>query len=254
MADGFTAFMTYMLVSDNDITSGATQGYGYSKAIHCNYIKSEQLQTLDNKEFNIYFEDEDIGDFKFLSVSGGTGFTAHKIIMLAQLIDNEPYDSINDIKPFPNKWVSFDVTNQIDNYVPGQLLSPEDICSAVYRIPAKSYYTEASNGNFYNLDYLNYPQKNSPNLSFGDEVYFMGNVTTSIEAVAHTMDLGVNLPLNQFNSSNNVTWNSDLDERVYITEVGLYDDNKNLVGIAKLNNPLPKDDTIARTIVFAMDF
>ena len=38
----------------------------------------------------------------------------------------------------------------------------------------------------------------------------------------------------------------------FITE--LYDSNKNLVAIGKLNDPVAKDSTIARTIVFAIDF
>ena len=259
MAEGYTAFMTYMLVPATG-TTGITQGYGYSQAIHCNYIKKQILEDLDNKEFNIYFEDEDKEKFKFLSTSGGTGFTAHKLIMLAQLVRNEPYNSLNDVRPFPDKWVAFDVTDQIasSGYTSGQLLTPEDVCSNVYRVPVQKYFTKASNNDFYDLSYLNYPQQTTGTtinyLSFGDETYFMGNVTTSIEAVAHTMDLNINLKLNQFNSTDNPTWDSDLDDKVYISEIGLYDKNKNLVGIAKLNNPIPKDETIARTVVFAMDF
>lgn len=254
MASGFTAFMTYMLVPENNITTGITQGYGYSKAIHCNYIKKIFFNDLTNKEFNIFFDNVD--DFKFLSISGGSGFTAHYLIVLAQLVDNSLFDSIDDVKPLLNeKWKIFDVTNQIVGYQSGQTLSGEDICSTVFRVPISQYYIAES----YDLNYLNYPQiitgsTDNNLLCFGDETYFMGNVTTSIEAVAYTMDLAINLPLNQFNTSNNVTWDSTLDNQVFISEIGLYDENKNLVGIAKLNDPIPKDDTISRTIVFAMDF
>ena len=254
MAEGYTAFITYMLVPET--TGVTTQGYGYSQPIHCNYIKSIFLEDINNKEFNLYFEDEDRKDFKFLSTSGGTGFTAHKIVMLAQLVYNDEYESINDVKPASDRWAAFDVTDQIasSGYSSGQTLSAEDVTSTVFRVPIKNYNIKASNNDFYDLSYLNYPQSGTDQLSFGDETYFMGNVKASIEAIAYTMDLGVNLPLNQFNSTDNPTWNSELDEQVYISEIGLYDEDKNLVGIAKLNNPIPKDDTIARTIVFAMDF
>jgi hypothetical protein len=64
--------------------------------------------------------------------------------------------------------------------------------------------------------------------------------------------MSINLALNEFNSSNNLTW--DGTSSVYISEVGLYDENKNLVAIGKLNNPIQKDSTISKTILFALDF
>jgi hypothetical protein len=81
---------------------------------------------------------------------------------------------------------------------------------------------------------------------------FFGDVETEIKADVYTTDLSINLPLNEFNSSNNLTW--DGVSKVFISEIGLYDSNKNLVAIGKLNDPVPKDATISRTIVFAIDF
>lgn len=249
MAAGYTAFMTYMLASK----SGATDGNGYTTAIHCNYVNSIQFPDLVNKEFNIYFED--VNEFKFLTTSGATGFSAHNIYVLTQLINNKPYSSINDIKPDPSKWVSFDVTDQVIGYVSGVTISAEQLTSNVFRIPIDQYQLKYNNEDFYDLSYLSYPASGTTEpLCFGDETYFMGNVSTSIEAIAYTMDLAINLPLDQYNSSNNATWDSELDEHVYITEIGLYDVDKNLVGIAKLNSPIPKDKSISRTIVFGLDF
>ncbi|MFW6219442.1 MAG: hypothetical protein ACOC33_01110 [bacterium] len=243
MAEGYTAYMTYMLVSE----TGTTNGYGYSDAIHCNYINKVIFNNLSNKEFNIYFESQD--EFKFLSNSGGTGFTAHKIYVIAQLIDNESYTSTDDVKPASNEWKIFDVTEQVTGYTSGQTLTSQQLTSTVFRVPVNLYNLAP----YYDLDYLDYPLSgNTDLLCFGDETYFLGNVETSIEAIAYSTDLAINLPLNQFNSTTNPTW--DQQSEVYITEIGLYDNNKNLVGIAKLNNPIPKDSTIARTIVFGMDF
>jgi len=89
-------------------------------------------------------------------------------------------------------------------------------------------------------------------LSFGDETYFFGVVETEIKADVYTTDISINLPLNEFNTSTNSTW--DGNSKVYISEIGIYDSDKNLVAIGKLNNPVPKDSTISRTIVFAIDF
>lgn len=243
MAAGHTAFITYMFSGG----TGSTNIYGYGDAIHCNYIKKIVFDDLTNKEFNIYFED--INEFKFLSVSGGTGFTANKLIVLAQLIDNRSYDNLEDVKPKSNNWRIFDVTDQVTGYTSGQTLTPAQITSNVFRVPIGKYNLASK----YTLDYLNYPASGTTDLlCFGDETYFLGNVTASVEAIAYTMDLAINLPLNQFNSTTNPTW--DEESQVFISEIGLYDSNKNLVGIAKLNSPIPKDDSISRTIVFGMDF
>ena len=247
MADGYTAYMTYMFSGD----TGSTNIYGYRNAIHCNYINNIQFDNLINKEFNIYFQDAD--DFKFLSTGGGSGYSANRLIVLAQLLDNTQYENEEDIKPESDEWRIFDVTDQISGYTSGDTLSAEDVTSTVFRIPVSKYNLAQK----YTLDYLNYPVSGTTNpttdvLCFGDETYFFGNVTTSIEAIAYTMDLAINLSLNEFNSTDNNTWDSQ--QPVSISEIGLYDENKVLVGIAKVNNPIPKDDTIARTIVFAIDF
>lgn len=240
MVNGYTVFFSYLLKSNN----------GYSSAIHCNYINSTIIETLTNKEININFDNVD--DFKFLSASDGTGYTAHKIYMLVQLINNNLYENENDIKPDSAKWKIFDVTHQIITYTSGitRNITPVDITTSLFKVPIYRYNTMED----YNLDYLDYPNINSEDeLCFGDEQYFLGNVSSDVEAVAYTTDLAISMPLNQFNTSENNTWNSSTSG-VYISEVGIYDLDKNLVAIGKLNNPLHKDSTISRTIVFAIDF
>jgi hypothetical protein len=239
MANGYTVFFSYILKSNS----------GYSDAIHCNYINSTTIETLINKEVNINFEDPE--DFKFLSVSGSsTGYSATKLFMLVQLINNSLVTDESEIKPISNKWKIYDVTHQILNYPTGSTrnISSIDITSTVFKVPIYLYNTMDN----YDLTYIDYPNVNSENeLCFGDEQYFFGNVTTDVEAIAYTTDLAINMPLNQFNTSNNATWNTN---GVYISEIGIYDTNKNLVAIGKLNNPVFKDPTISRTIVFAIDF
>jgi len=247
MANGYTVFFSYVLVPD----SGATNCAGYSEAIHCNYINSIYLDTITNKEVNIHFDN--INDFKFLAVSGGTGFTANKIYILVQLINNASYTNLADVKPNSANWKMYNATSQVTGYTTGNTfgLTPANITTTVFSVPLYLYNQMIS----YDLTYLNYPSHlpvDDDKLCFGDEEYFLGNVATDIEAIAYTTDLAINLPLNEFNSTSNATW--DALSEVYITEIGLYDTDKNLIGIAKLNDPIPKDATIARTIVFALDF
>jgi hypothetical protein len=105
-----------------------------------------------------------------------------------------------------------------------------------------------------NINGLNYPLSlpiDDNDLCFGDEIFFLGNVTTEIHADVYTTSLSIQLPLNEFNSSTNNTWNG---ESVYATEIGLYDDKYNLVAIGKFNDPMQKDANISRTVLFAIDF
>ena len=87
---------------------------------------------------------------------------------------------------------------------------------------------------------------------FGDEEFFFGNVESDIEAVVLTTDIPIYLPPDEFNTSTNKTWEENLD--VYVSEVGIYDEEDNLVAIGKLNDPIRKAQGISRTIIFGFDF
>jgi hypothetical protein len=237
---GYTVFISYQLVSTS----------GYSTAIHCNYIKSIQLTAANPFLQEIYIDFP--AEFIFLSdyVSGATGFAVQKIQILVQLVDNSGFINIVDIKPNSALWKIYDVTNQITGYVSGQTLTESNIAGTVFKVSLYNYNSMST----YNLNYLNYPNTNQINrLSFGDETYFFGNVTTDIKAEVYTTDISISLALNEFNSTTNPTWDSSLDS-VSISEIGIYDANKNLVAIGKLNDPITKDSTISRTLVFDIDF
>lgn len=246
--DGYTVFTSYALVP-----TGTTNGYAYSQGIHCNYFKSLQFDTNPEiQEINMYFPDA-LQDFKFLAgdISLGTGYTAHKIYALVQVISNSTYTSIDDIKPIASGWTYVDITNQLVGHTGTTLITPTQIENTIFEISLSGYTGFPT----YTLNYLNYPTKqvgDDDDLCFGDEIYFLGNVSTDIHADVFTTDLSINLPLNEFNSSSNATW--DGVTPVSITEIGIYDSNKVLVAIGKLNDPVDKDATISRTIVFDIDF
>lgn len=248
MASGYSIFTTYLLVP-----TGTTLGYGYSEAIHCNYIKKTQSAITNPTMGESTINFPNINDFKFLSnnLIHNTGYTVHRIFALVQIIDNAPFTNIADVKAIASDWRIVEITNQIPTHVSGTPLTALQLTSVVFRIPFNIYYSYP----IYNLSYLNYPTKeiaDDDKLCFGDEMYFFGNVSTEIKAIAYTTDLSINLPLNQFNSSTNSTWTTT--DKVAISEIGIYDANKNLVAIGKLNNPIIKDETISRTIVFNIDF
>jgi hypothetical protein len=247
MTQNYTIFATYVLAP-----TGNT-GYGYSEAIHCNYIRSINIET-DNINIQEVLINFNTGtSFQFLSdnIANGTGFTANKIYAIIQKV----LTNLTGVtKADPANWVMVDVTPQITGHVLGQPITAAELASVVFRIPLNVYGTYSA----YTLTYLNYPKSVDVDplandaLSFGDETYFLGNVTTDIHADVYTTDLSITLDLNEFNSSTNLTW--DGLSSVAITEIGIYDANKNLVAIGKLNDPITKDSSITRTILFAVDF
>jgi hypothetical protein len=81
-----------------------------------------------------------------------------------------------------------------------------------------------------------------------------GNFSAKISANIFSMTLNAVLPLNEFNTSQNPTWKEGTDQTVYITEIGIYDDDGTLLGIGKLNTPIDKNNNIHRTIEFKLDF
>jgi hypothetical protein len=242
MASGYTAFISYVLIPT-----------GYTQSIHCNYINRLELNAGDPYVQKINISFPSINDFKFLNSDTGatTGYSAYKIYALLQLVQYSGITDISTVKPDPASWKLYDLTNQIVGYTPGQLISGADMVGVVFEIPLLGYMGTGFTS--YTLDYLNYPvTSETDKLCFGDEIYFFGNVTTDIEAIAYTTDISINLKLNEFNSSTNPTW--DGLSSVAISEIGIYDSDYNLVAIGKLNDPIIKDSTISRTIEFAIDF
>ena len=97
----------------------------------------------------------------------------------------------------------------------------------------ESNYTGATT---YNLnDFIDLPGQDEPTkLNFGDEYFFYGNIQTGIVATIYDMRYAVNLVDTQFQTSTNPTYSSGFK---YITEIGLYNSNKELMVISKVNEP-----------------
>lgn len=245
----YTVFTTYLLVP-----SGSTQ-VGYSQAIHCNYIKSIVLDT-DNPEImelNMSFPSK--SDLKFLAsdLSLGTGFTASNIYALVQLVQG----SGSTITSNAANWKMIDITP--DTHAAGTPLTIDELTDTAFRISLYGWSNNTNGWKQYNLNYLKYPNDLNTDidkLCFGEETYFLGNVKADIHADVYVTDLAITLPMAQFNSSTNPTWSKAVPKpsSVFITEIGIYDANKNLVAIGKLNKPIDKNALISRTILFAIDF
>jgi hypothetical protein len=259
MSSAKTIFLTYAL-STSPITGGSvqqyqsTKSYGYSNAIHCNYIERLETDSISNKSINFIVPDDSL--FPFMKSSNqiqngydGYGWNARYLYALVQIVDGTG----STINADPSNWSILNVTNQLAGYntFSGTTIPPSAFNGAVLTISV----TGVLNAPRYNLSYINNPSKLSIDdnkLSFGEEAFFFGNVNTDIYALAYTTEIPAVLQLNQYNSTTNETW--DQSSPVSISEMGIFNTNNDLVGIAKLNNPITKDSTIYRTILFSIDF
>ncbi len=243
--EGYTIFTTYLF----DTYSYSENGFGYSKPIHCNYINSIQVDRLKNTNLNLYFEN--IEEFSHM-YSGGTewyGWSANKFNILVQIISNENYDDQSEIVPESDKWKIFDVTDQISGQTINGFITPQILVGNAFNIDLEKYDSKP----IYDLSYLNYPTNQQPDsLSFGDETYFLGTIRTKIRADVFTTDIVIDMGMNEYNYSTNPTWNEGDD--IYVSEVGIYSENGDLVAIGKLNNPIKKNSNISRKIKFNIDF
>lgn len=237
----YSIYGTYSLIDKDN-------HYGFSEPIHCNYINRVDVDELNSGTISFYFGSPD--QFKFLNMDNGRGFSATQIKLIIQIVENNETEGGYVLTPPSTlNWKWFDGTNQLENHTPGEPITKESIGSTVFEITLGEYHQ----GLDYNLNYLNYSNENdNENLSFGEETMFFGNVKTEIEAIIHTTNIPIDLPMHEFNITNNKTW--DGETSVYITEIGIYDDHNNLVGIGKLNNPIEKNNTISRNIIFSIDF
>lgn len=204
---------------------------GFSDSIHSGYVNSIEIETDNIARHkigmtfgdNIFNQDTSYGNFDIL-------------VNIPKL--NE------ELNKDVNTWIKYKIGNEF-------------LVDERYEIDLNDY-VESLTGetNTYNLtEDIKYPKNITPienPLSFGEENIFFGNVGGTIKADVYTTDIYINLPMGEFNSTTNPTW--DNESSVYITEVGIYDSNDNLVAIGKLNNPIEKNSNISRTILFSIDF
>lgn len=185
-----------------------------------------------------------------LTVGDGTGWNANKLYLLGQVVSATG----TTVAPDPANWSIIEITDQLDGYefFSGTTIPPS--CFDVDTIINVAV-SKIINGQKYNLSYLDYPSAlgvDDDKLAFGEEAFFFGNVNGEIKAIAYTTDISMVLPLNQYNSTTNPTW--DGLAPVQISEAGLFDDNNNLIAVGKFNYPIAKDSTVFRTVQFSLDF
>ena len=128
------------------------------------------------------------------------------------------------------------------------LIQSSAMIAQVFQVSSDNY-TAATTYNLAN--YIDLPTLAEPNvLNFGDEYYFYGNLETDIMATIYEMKYLINLGINQFTSSSNPSFVTGTNP--FITEIGLYDSNLDLIVISKLQSPVKRQGI--QQFVVKLDF
>lgn len=196
----------------------------YTQSLHCNYYSKIVGPTGTTQPMNVALRFGN--EFPFLS-EGCYGFHANSMKMLVQVVTTNS-------KPLPNGWTEIDVTSDLVGTLVNGYIVQSGITNTTFVISLNDF----TGGTRYNLaNYINLPTLGTTNgLNFGDEYYFYGNFITDIEATIYEMKYGINLADQQFTNTSNPT--SVGAPSKYLTEIGLYNSQKELMILSKLQYPV----------------
>lgn len=228
-------YLTYLLES----TSGYTSGL-HCQNIVCVNFPAENCPPTLTQAVETQFP---IGQLPYMSVTGGTGWYADKFYLLAQ---RQPLG----VYPDPTQWTIMDYTSNIAGHTVGNRIDPINLEATTFIITDSMY----TSGSTYDLNnFITIPQTaESEKLQFGDERFFFGNVEAVGVTDKYRTKFVFTVPPTMFNTSINPTWNNS-NQKVHINEVGIYDVNKKLVAIGKMNLPIEKVANATIIIEIAFD-
>lgn len=233
---GQTIFISYLFQYTGDT---------YVNGMHLNhYIKV--TGTSLNADVSIKFNDN---DFKFMTdsfVNYPNGYVANSFKVLVQRVNTGD-------QPETNGWKFIDLTSQIPNHVVGHIIDPDNMKGSRFTITGDAYEIADDNGDKYDIenylgnfpDFTGFTYNQTP--EFGDEQPFPGSVRLVRATDLHVMRFMINLPDGEFTTSQNPSYYSARTHNQYlqnrVTEIGLLDENKDVLVIAKTPKPLVRTGT-----------
>jgi len=204
------------------ITYRLSTGLEFTNSLHCNYYQKLQgpnpTCNAVTQNFSVTFGNE-FGCLPDLSYYDTFEIICQKVS--------------GDTKPNPNNWKIINVTSQL----PSSTISQANLSATTFVITNNLYSTAST----YNLgSYIDLTTVGATGnvLNFGDEYFFYGNIETEIQATIYEMRYLCNLSQNEFTFTSNPTWSPGTSS--YVTEIGLYDSNRNLMAISKLQSPIQR--------------
>ena len=228
-------YLTYLLKSNS----------GYTTSLHCQNIICVNFPAINcpptiRQAVEVQFP---LGQLPYMMVTGGTGWYSDEFYILAQ---RQPLGTYPD----PTQWTLMNYTSGITNHIAGNRIDPTNLESTTFLVTNTDYI----NGATYDLsNFIKIPQiAETDYLQFGDERFFFGNVEATALRTRYRTQFVITVPPNLYNTSINPTW-ANSNQRVHITDLGIYDVNKNLVAMGKFNLPIDKVPNVTLILQATID-
>lgn len=231
-----TMFLTYQLDTDSGFTT-TLPCQKYIKIVNTSSGSKDVQFTLQDLDLLPYMRQVESPTYD------GRGFYAHNFNLLVQIVDDP------DCRPSPTGW------RQITwGGISGQTINPftlEDQNPVINDfVVTKSRYSGAT---LFDLSYLGIPLvSESGVLNFGDERFMYGNLNTWIGAKIYKTVFNLIVDGNYFTTTDNTTKNTSTS--LYFDEVGIYDNENNLVIIGKFSTPIQLLGGITVGLELTLDF
>ncbi len=243
-----TMYLTYML--ENDL------GYGLQNSLSCQeYVKITNNSSLPKDVAFRMAEVDMLPYMRKIEAGGydGLGFYASRFKLVYQIVSDA------SIRPSSGSWKVYDFTSTAITNIAGQTISPTLLENQNYLTTGFLLTTTANVAatTFDITQKLNLaPNSDSSILQFGDERFFYGNLNTYIGATIFKTLFDIRVT-GDFISTTNTTRSKDLTTNppaIKVSEVGIYDTNKNLVCIGKLSKPIPLSSNNIIMLELSIDF
>jgi len=207
---------------------------GFTNYLHCNYYMKTQGPNLDcstsgSQNVAVRFGAE-FSCLNYIEETPATltGFVADTFEILVQKVEG-------DIRPNSAEWKVIDFSDSLSSTTVNGYITQNSLTGNTFVITQDLYDLAPT----YDLsDYIDLTLQGSTGqtLNFGDEYYFYGSLETDIEATIYEMRYKINLGQAEYQNTTNPTWLPGT--KSYITEIGLYDSEKNLMIVSKMQSPI----------------
>jgi RNAse (barnase) inhibitor barstar len=245
-----TMYLTYIL--DNDLSGVTTTGI--TTPINCQYYTKITNTTPTAKDVSFKISELDFLPYMRKVEDpnyDGLGFYARNFKVLWQVVSNP-----ND-RPITSAWNEFDYTSTSLTTNAGETIDPLALENQNPLVNGFLIDTSVSTGStqFSIVNTLTLPLDNQPtNLQFGDERFFYGNVKTYIGATIYKTVFRLNVNDTYNFTSNPTRTLASGQPDIRISEIGIYDSDRNLVVVGKLSKAVEIQNGGNITLELSIDF
>jgi hypothetical protein len=248
---GESLYLTYWLENVGTGSTGTT-------SVTTPTLPCQRYTVIDNKtstDKDIQFRINNVDQLPYMRkredvAYDGYGFFADTFKVLAQVVDKNLQN-----RPSPDGWKVIDFTSTNITGNSGETINPllfqNQNPNVTGFILTGSLYTGGTQFNLgqeLDMSTASYYGK----MTFGDERLFYGNLRTHIAATIYKSLFNITIDGATIASSSNTTF--DFGDDRFISEVGILDNNNNLVLVGKLSRPIRIADSTTASIELTIDF